>query len=67
MSSTVLTSKGKYFASKCPGNPKNVNSSTEFCVTSFICHAFTLVGKGLQGCRTFLGLSVLARIMAGRL
>lgn len=48
MSYTVLTSKGKYFASKCPGNPKNVNLSTEFCVTNFICHAFPLVSKGLQ-------------------
>lgn len=30
-----LDLKRQIFASKCPGNPKNVNSSTEFCVTSF--------------------------------
>lgn len=31
-----LISKGKYFASQRRGNSKNVNSSTESCVTSFL-------------------------------
>lgn len=45
--SRVLTSKGKYCAPKRRGNAKNVNSSTEFCVTSFCCHAFALLSRAV--------------------